>query len=116
MPNSTRHVAYAVTATGRVSRTPFASMPTDAALRYVAADPTRRVHFVPALPEFSRLTGHWSDCATYETLDAADCECWARLEDDDDGGGDHPDGIDRQAEDNYRTKSPSVTGIREDYV
>lgn len=32
----------------------------------------------PDAPTFSPLTGHWSDCATYATLDASDCTCWER--------------------------------------
>lgn len=29
-----------------------------------------------SVPVYSPFTGHWSDCPTYETLDAADCTCW----------------------------------------
>jgi hypothetical protein len=46
-----RHTAYAVAPSGRVSRHPFASFPhADAARRWVAAHPDMPVRFVPALP------------------------------------------------------------------
>lgn len=32
-------------------------------------------------PVYSKYTGHWSDCETYDTLDASDCTCWHRHED-----------------------------------
>jgi hypothetical protein len=77
-PRMTRHAAYALTSRGYPRRHPFASFPTDAAIRWLAAHPDTPVRFVPALPAFSGLTGHWTDCATYDTLDASDCTCYAR--------------------------------------
>lgn len=46
-----RHTAYAVSPSGRVSRFPFASFPhPEAARAWVAAHPRVSVRFVPALP------------------------------------------------------------------